>query len=74
MAYDEALATRMRALLGDAPNASEKTMFGGLAFLVRGTRRSPPAVKVASWFASILLDRTISWQQRTRMWSRCAGG
>lgn len=36
MAYDEALATRIRALLGDAPDVTEKKMFGGLAFLVRG--------------------------------------
>src|SRR5947209_20517516 len=36
MAYDEALATRIRALLGDAPDVTEKKMFGGLAFLVVG--------------------------------------
>lgn len=36
MAYDEALAIRIRALLCDAPDVSEKKMFGGLAFLVRG--------------------------------------
>jgi TfoX/Sxy family transcriptional regulator of competence genes len=36
MAYDEALAARIRALLGDAPDITEKKMFGGLAFLVRG--------------------------------------
>jgi TfoX/Sxy family transcriptional regulator of competence genes len=36
MAYDEALATRIRALLDDAPDVTEKKMFGGLAFLVRG--------------------------------------
>ena len=36
MAYDEALAARIRALLSDAPDVTEKKMFGGLAFLVRG--------------------------------------
>ena len=36
MAYDEELASRIRALLGDAPDVTEKKMFGGLAFLVRG--------------------------------------
>jgi TfoX/Sxy family transcriptional regulator of competence genes len=33
MAYDEALAARIRALV---PDATEKKMFGGLAFLVNG--------------------------------------
>ena len=33
MAYDEALAARIRALV---PDAAEKKMFGGLAFLVGG--------------------------------------
>ena len=36
MAYDEQLATRIRTLIGDAPDVTEKKMFGGLAFLVRG--------------------------------------
>lgn len=36
MAYDEALAARIRELLADAPDITEKKMFGGLAFLVRG--------------------------------------
>ncbi len=34
--YDEALAERVRALLAGEPDVSEKRMFGGLAFLVRG--------------------------------------
>jgi TfoX/Sxy family transcriptional regulator of competence genes len=33
MAYDEALAEKIRSLVGDA---TEKKMFGGLAFLVGG--------------------------------------
>ena len=36
MAYDEALAARIRELIGDEPGLSEKKMFGGLAFLING--------------------------------------
>jgi TfoX/Sxy family transcriptional regulator of competence genes len=36
MAYDEELAQRIRALLGDRANLNEKKMFGGLAFLISG--------------------------------------
>ena len=36
MAYDEALAERMRELLDSEPGVTEKKMFGGLAFLVGG--------------------------------------
>ena len=36
MAYDEALAERIRELLEGQPGVSEKKMFGGLAFLVGG--------------------------------------
>ena len=36
MAYDEALATRLRELVGSGPEVTEKRMFGGLAFLVGG--------------------------------------
>ncbi|HEY7259850.1 MAG TPA: TfoX/Sxy family protein [Gaiellales bacterium] len=36
MAYDEALAGRIRELVGDQPDLTEKTMFGGLAFLIGG--------------------------------------
>jgi TfoX/Sxy family transcriptional regulator of competence genes len=34
--YDEELAARIRALVGDAAALTEKKMFGGLAFLVGG--------------------------------------
>jgi TfoX/Sxy family transcriptional regulator of competence genes len=37
MAYDEALAERMRELLDGEPDVTEKKMFGGLAFLVGGS-------------------------------------
>jgi hypothetical protein len=36
VAYDEDLADRIRALLGETPRLSEGRMFGGLAFLVGG--------------------------------------
>ena len=36
MAYDEALAERVRELLVDESDVTEKKMFGGLAFLIRG--------------------------------------
>ena len=36
MAYDEDLARRVRELLSDEPDITEKRMFGGLAFLAGG--------------------------------------
>jgi TfoX/Sxy family transcriptional regulator of competence genes len=36
MAYDEALAQRIRAALPDVPGLTEKKMFGGIGFLVHG--------------------------------------
>jgi hypothetical protein len=36
MAFDEALAKRVRPLLAAATGVTEKKMFGGLAFLVHG--------------------------------------
>ncbi len=36
MAYDEALADRMRELLAGEADLSEQKMFGGLAFLIGG--------------------------------------
>lgn len=36
MAYDEALAERIRVLVADEPSVTEQKMFGGLAFLVGG--------------------------------------
>lgn len=36
MAYDEELADRLRAALGDQPELTEKRMFGGLGFMVEG--------------------------------------
>jgi TfoX N-terminal domain len=34
VAYDEALAERLRALIGDEHGLTEQKMFGGLAFLI----------------------------------------
>src|SRR5689334_8130589 len=36
MAYDEELADRIRSLVAREEGVTEKTMFGGLAFLVNG--------------------------------------
>jgi TfoX/Sxy family transcriptional regulator of competence genes len=36
MAYDEALAERIRAFVGDRAGLTEQKMFGGLAFLIGG--------------------------------------
>ena len=36
MAYDEALAERIRSLVSSEPRVTEKKMFGGLSFLVGG--------------------------------------
>lgn len=36
MTYDEQLADRVRAEIGDLPALTERRMFGGLAFLVHG--------------------------------------
>ncbi len=36
MAYDEALANRIGIILKDQQNVVGKTMFGGIAFMVRG--------------------------------------
>jgi hypothetical protein len=36
VAYDEELAERIRRLIGDEPDLTEKKMFGGLAFLIGG--------------------------------------
>ena len=36
MAYDDGLAERIRAQIGDPPALVEKEMFGGLSFLIGG--------------------------------------
>ena len=36
MAYDETLAERVRKVMGDQRSVSEKKMFGGLSFLLKG--------------------------------------
>jgi TfoX/Sxy family transcriptional regulator of competence genes len=36
MAYDEDLASRIRAAVATEPGMTEKRMFGGLAFLING--------------------------------------
>jgi TfoX/Sxy family transcriptional regulator of competence genes len=36
MSYDEALAGRVRACIGEHPALTEKAMFGGVAFMIGG--------------------------------------
>jgi len=36
MAYDEGLAERIRGIVADRHDVSEKRMFGGIAFMIRG--------------------------------------
>ena len=36
MAYDEALAERIRALLAERDDVTERKMFGGIAFMAHG--------------------------------------
>lgn len=36
MAYDEALAARVRSRIGDHPALTEREMFGGIAFMIGG--------------------------------------
>lgn len=36
MAYDEGMAERIRGILADRQDVSEKRMFGGIAFMIRG--------------------------------------
>jgi TfoX/Sxy family transcriptional regulator of competence genes len=36
MAYDEALASRVRETLGEIPEITERKMFGGIAFMLSG--------------------------------------
>jgi TfoX/Sxy family transcriptional regulator of competence genes len=36
MAYDEDLANRIRELIADEPDLTERRMFGGLSFLIGG--------------------------------------
>lgn len=63
MAYDEALAARIRAQLGDVAGVAEKRMFGGLAFLIAGhmsvavSRDGGILLRVGPARADVLLDR-----------------
>ena len=64
MAYDEDLADRMRELLAEEADLSERKMFGGLAFLLGGhmvvaaSGQGGALVRVDPDDADRLLDRT----------------
>ena len=55
MAYDAALAERLRALLPDDSPFQEKAMFGGLAFLLGGRM-----------CAGVVGDRVVLWLGREK--------
>lgn len=62
MAYDEGLAQRIRDLTDSTPDLAEKSMFGGLAFLLAGhlavaaNSHGALMVRVAPEHAATLLD------------------
>jgi TfoX/Sxy family transcriptional regulator of competence genes len=64
MPYDEDLAHRIRELLAEEPGLSEKSMFGGLAFLLDGkmalaaSSRGGLMVRVGAEAAEKALSRT----------------
>ena len=62
MAYDAALAGRMRALLPSDRPFQEKAMFGGLAFLLRGRM-----------CAGVVGGRVVLWLGRERAAAAIAG-
>jgi hypothetical protein len=52
MAYDQELAGRIRQLIGRDPELTEKKMFGGLAFLIRGNMAIAASILGRRWSAS----------------------
>lgn len=62
MAFDEGLAERVRELIADQSDISERKMFGGLCFCAAATCVSGLS-GVSSWFGWV--------QPRTRPRSRC---
>ena len=61
MAYDEDLATRIRDLIGPDPDLTEKKMFGGLAFLIRGHMAISASGQGRGWSTSIPGGQATSW-------------
>ena len=72
MAYDEEIADRIRALVSDEPDVTEKKMFGGLAFLIGGhmaisaSNRGGIMVRVDRGHAARLLATTAAEQVEMR--------
>ncbi len=60
MAYDEELATRVRASLADQPDVTERAMFGGLGFMVTGN------MAVAAGSGGVLMVRVDRGVARAR--------
>ena len=66
MAYDEALAERIRSLVSSEPRLTEKKMFGGLSFLVGGNMAVAASGQAGCSSASIRPRQTHSWRPRPR--------
>jgi hypothetical protein len=72
VAYDEELAARLRALVGDEPGLSEQKMFGGLAFLVNGNMAIAASgqggvlVRVDPAESAALVDETVAYPMEMR--------
>jgi hypothetical protein len=52
VAYDQDLANRIRELIAGEPDVSERSMFGGLVFLVGGHMSVAAARRGAWWSGS----------------------
>jgi TfoX/Sxy family transcriptional regulator of competence genes len=81
MAYDEDLANRIREILAGTANVDEKSMFGGLAFLVNGNMAVAasregglmvrvPAQDMAALLARDHVEPMVMAGRQTRGWLR----
>ena len=68
MAYDEALAERIRALMAREGGVTEKKMFGGLAFLVGGNMAI--GRPMAGWLRAEAGDDLEDWVGRGVAYAR----
>jgi hypothetical protein len=64
MAYDEELAGRIRQLIGSDPELTEKNMFGGLAFLIRGNMAIAASSQGGAMVRVDPARQTPSWRRR----------
>jgi len=85
MAYDQELPVRIRQLIGSDPELTEKTMFGGLAFLIGGNMaiaassggRAMVRVDPTQWDALVAMTNATLMNMRGRDmpgWLRISSG